>query len=68
MFVMIYFGKDSDSLTDLRYLKYMKISSYSRTIRPDNFSPAERVAYASCITGIFPIQDWNFNFNFKKVP
>ena len=32
IFLMLYCRKDSDSLTDLRYLKYMKMASSSRTI------------------------------------
>ena len=54
IFVILYRGKDSDSLTDLRYLNYMKMASSSRTIRPDNFPPAEQAPYVSCIIGIFP--------------
>ena len=32
---MLYCEKDSDSLTDLRYLQYMKMASSSRTIKPE---------------------------------
>ena len=35
IFVMLYCEKDSDSLTDLRYLQYMKMASSSRTIKPE---------------------------------
>ena len=33
IFVVFYCGKDSDSLTDLRYLKHMEMDSSSRTIK-----------------------------------
>ena len=42
MFVMLYYEKDSDSLTDLRYLKCMKITPSSRTIKPQNLLPIEQ--------------------------
>ena len=44
MFVILYCGKVSDSLTDLIYLKYMKIASSSRTIKPESLPPTSRVS------------------------
>ena len=41
---MIYCGKDSDSLTDLRYLKYRKMASSSRTLKPESLPLTERAA------------------------
>ena len=43
MFVILYCGKDSDSLTDLIYLKCMKMASSSRTIKPECLPPTSRV-------------------------
>ena len=43
MFVILYCGKDSDSLTDLIYLKYMKMASSSRTIKIESLPPTSRV-------------------------
>ena len=43
MFVILYCGKDSDSLTDLIYLKCMKMASSSRTIKPESLPPTSRV-------------------------
>ena len=41
MFVLLYCGKDSDSLADLRYLKYMKMALSSRTTKPESLRPTE---------------------------
>ena len=43
MFVILYCGKDSDSLTDLIHLKCMKMASSSRTIKPESLPPTSRV-------------------------
>ena len=43
MFVMLYCGKDSDSLTDLIYLKYMKMTPSSKTLKPESFPPTSQV-------------------------
>ena len=43
MFVILYCRKDSDSLTDLIYLKCMKMASSSRTIKPESLPPTSRV-------------------------
>ena len=47
LFAMLYCGKDSDSLTDLRYLKYMKMASSSRTITLASLPPASRVKHTN---------------------
>ena len=39
MFVVLYCGKDSNLLTDLLYLKYMKMASSSKTINPESLPP-----------------------------
>ena len=43
IFVMLYCRKDSDSLTYLRYLKYIKIASSLRTIKPESLPSTSRV-------------------------
>ena len=43
MFVILYSGKDSDSLTDLIYLKYMKTTPSSKTLKPESLPPTSRV-------------------------
>ena len=43
MFVMLYCGKDSDSLTDLIYLKYMKMTPSSKTLKPESLPPTSQV-------------------------
>ena len=48
---MLYREKGSDLLTDLRYLKYMKLASSSRNIKPESLN---ELFYVSCIPGIFP--------------
>ena len=35
LFVILYGGKDSDSLSYLRYIKYMKMASVSSSIKPE---------------------------------
>ena len=43
IYVIRYCGEDSDSLTDLRYLKYMKMVSSSRTIKSESLPPTSRL-------------------------
>ena len=51
IFVMFYCAIDSDSLTDLGYLKYKKMTSPSRTIKLESSPPTSRVKY---INGKYP--------------
>ena len=44
IFVVFYVGKGSDSLTDLRYLKYMKMISSQTSIKPESLPPTDRAA------------------------
>ena len=44
IFVILYCGRDSDPLTDLRDLKYMEMASSSRTIKPESLPPTEQAA------------------------
>ena len=43
IFVMFYCRKDSDSLTDLRYLKYIKMALSLRTIKPTSLPSTSRM-------------------------
>ena len=47
VFVMLYCGKDSDSLTNMRYLKYTKMASSSRFITSDSLPPTSSVKHTN---------------------
>ena len=38
---MLYGGKNSDSLTYLRYIKYMKVASSAVNMKPESLPPTE---------------------------
>ena len=44
IFVMIYGAKKFDSLTYLRYIKYMKMASSAANVKPKSFPPTEQAA------------------------
>ena len=56
---MLYYEKDSDSLTDLRYLKCMKITPSSRTIKPQNLLPIEQAIMLHVYWVHFQLWKWN---------
>ena len=63
IFVMLYGGKDSGTLTRLRYLKYMKIASSSSAIKHRKLPPSERAAWFHSLR-VFPqVQEWNSLMN-----
>ena len=46
LFIILYGGKDGDTLTNLHYKRYMEIVSTSKTtLEPQKLSPTERAAY-----------------------
>ena len=51
---MLYGGKNSDSLTYLRYVKYMKMASFSVNVKPESLPPTEQA-------GMFNIYYYTFN-------
>ena len=51
---MLYCGKDSDSLTDLKYLKYMNMASSLKATESESLHPAKKRAAVSRILGVFP--------------
>ena len=59
LLVSLYGGKTSDSLTELRYLHYMKMSSSSAAIKPENLPPTERAAMYHFRRTYYQVQEWN---------
>ena len=59
IFAMLYCQKDSDSLTDLKYLKYIKKAPSSRTIKPESLPPIERDAIFHAYWVYFQLQEWS---------
>ena len=45
LFVMIYGGKKNDSLTNLRYVKYMQMVTTFKKIEPHKLPPTTRAAF-----------------------
>ena len=65
IFVILYCGRDSDPLTDLRDLKYMEMASSSRTIKPESLPPTEQAAMFHAYRVHFQLQEWKHSW---KVP
>ena len=59
IFVMLYGENVSDSLTDHRFLKYMKMISSSTSIKPECLPPTERAAMFHAYRLYFQLQEWN---------
>ena len=59
IFVLLYGGKDSDSLSSLRYAKYMKMTSIASSIKPEKLPPTERAAYFHSLRVYHQVQEWN---------
>ena len=58
LFVMLYGGKESDTITRLRYLKYLNMAS-SPKISPERLPPSERAAYHHVLRVFCQVQEWN---------
>ena len=59
LFVMLYSGKHSDTLSSLRYSKYMKMASGSTSVKPGSLPPPERAAHFHALRVYFQVQEWN---------
>lgn len=59
LFVQIYGGKSSDSLDELRYLNYMKMSLSSANIKPENLPPTQAAANYHIRRTYYQTQEWN---------
>ena len=59
LFLMLYGGKSSDSLVDLRYAKYMKMVSESVTIKPETLPPTASAAAFHVYRAFYQTQVWN---------
>ena len=59
MFVMLYGGKNSDSLTYLRYIKYMKMASSAAKVKPESLLPTEQAAMFCIYRIYFQLHKWN---------
>ena len=68
IFVMLYCGKGSDSLTDLRYLKYMNMVPSSITIKAESLPSIERAAMFDAYFVYFPLHEWNTLADASLVP
>ena len=56
---MFYGGKNSDSLTYLRYIKYMKMASSVANVKPNSFPPTEQAAVFHIYWVYFQLREWN---------
>ena len=56
---MFYGGKNSDSLTYLRYIKYMKMASSAANVKPNSFPPTEQAAVFHIYWVYFQLREWN---------
>ena len=45
LFVLLYGGKSSDTLSSLRFTKYLKMTSVSSALKPEKLPPSERAAW-----------------------
>ena len=59
LFVMLYGGKKSDTLSSLRYVTSMKMASFSSTLKPEKLPPSERAAWFHALRAYYQVQEWN---------
>ena len=60
LFVILYGGKQQDSLNGLRYAKFMEMVSSSKTsIDPQKLPPTERTAYFHCLRVYLHVIIWS---------
>ena len=56
---MLYGGKNSDSSTYLRYMKYMKMASSAANLKPESSPPTEKAAMFHIYQVYFQFHEWN---------
>ena len=59
LFVLLYGGKSSDTLSSLRFAKYLKMTSVSSALKPEKLPPSERAAWFHSHRVYFQVQEWN---------
>ena len=59
IFAMLYGGKNSSSLTCLRYIKYMKKASSAANAKPESLPPTEQAAMFHVYRVYFQLHEWN---------
>ena len=57
LFILLYGGKSTDSLSTLRYSKYIKMASSK--LQPEKLPPTERAAHFHCLRVYHQVQEWN---------
>ena len=57
LFVMLYSGKKSDTLSSLRYVRDMKMASCSSTLNPEKLPPSERAAWFHALRAYYQVQE-----------
>ena len=50
MFVLLYGGRISDTLLDLRYINYKKLVSATKKLLPEKLPPSEAAAKYHCLS------------------
>ena len=67
LFVYLYGGKEDDTLSNLRYLRYMKMASGK--LIPEKLPPTERAAYFHCLRVFHQVQEWSSlnGYNFSAI-
>ena len=58
IFVVLYGGKNSDALTYLRHMKYMKMNSSATNVKPEFLSPTEQAAMFHIYWVYFQLHEW----------
>ena len=56
---MFYVGINSDSLTYLRYVKYLKMASSAANVKPESLPPTEQAAMFHIYRVYFQRREWN---------
>lgn len=57
LFISLYGGKNNDTLSCLRYLRYMKMTSSK--LQPEKLPPTERAAHFHSLRVYHQVQEWN---------
>ena len=67
LFVLLYGGKSSDTLSSLRFTKYLKMTSVSSALKPEKLAP-ERATWFHWHRVYFQVQEWNSLMESKLDP
>ena len=59
IFVMLYGGKNFDSLTYLRYINYMKMVSSAANVKPESLPPTEQATMFHIYRVYYQLHEWN---------